>query len=179
MAPSLRKMLCSAHIVILNVCGYNDYNNFPNVSKGSFRVKKDRMTDDLQMELMSATDLNKFIEKNEDKFCNVNIADLLNEMYIKRDISKAALAKKACISEVYLHQMFAGTRNPSRNRLLCLCFGLDATMEETQAILKHCGYGQLYSRKKRDAIIIYGLLHEMELPEVNERLLAEGEERLY
>ena len=137
------------------------------------------MTDDLQMELMSATDLNKFIKKNEDKFCNVNIAELLNEMYIRRDISKAALAKKSYISEVYLHQVFAGTRHPSRNRLLCICFGLEATLDEAQNLLRHCGYGQLYSRKKRDAVIIYGLLHEMPLSEVNEKLQAEGEERLY
>jgi len=142
-------------------------------------VKKNRETDDLQMELMETTDLNKFIKKNQDKFYSDNIAELLNELYIKRDISKAALAKKSCISEVYLHQVFAGQRNPSRNRLLCICFGLEASMDETQNLLKHCGYGQLYSRKKRDAVIIYGLLHNMSLPEVNEKLASEGEELLY
>ncbi|MBE6954750.1 MAG: helix-turn-helix transcriptional regulator [Ruminococcaceae bacterium] len=131
------------------------------------------------MELMETTDLNKFIKKNQDKFYSDNIAELLNELYIKRDISKAALAKKSCISEVYLHQVFAGQRNPSRNRLLCICFGLEASMDETQNLLKHCGYGQLYSRKKRDAVIIYGLLHNMSLPEVNEKLASEGEELLY
>lgn len=142
-------------------------------------MKKNRETDDLQMELMETTDLNKFIKKNQDKFYSDNIAELLNELYIKRDISKAALAKKSCISEVYLHQVFAGQRNPSRNRLLCICFGLEASMDETQNLLKHCGYGQLYSRKKRDAVIIYGLLHNMSLPEVNEKLASEGEELLY
>lgn len=142
-------------------------------------MKKNRETDDLQMELMETKDLNKFIKKNQDKFYSDNIAELLNELYIKRDISKAALAKKSCISEVYLHQVFAGQRNPSRNRLLCICFGLEASMDETQNLLKYCGYGQLYSRKKRDAVIIYGLLHDMPLPEVNEKLASEGEELLY
>lgn len=142
-------------------------------------MKKSRETDDLQMELMSSTDLNKFIKKNEDKFLSEKLTELLNELYIKRDISKAALAKKSCISEVYLHQVFAGQRNPSRNKLICICFGLEASLEETQNLLKHCDYAQLYSRKKRDAVIIYGLLHDMELPEVNEKLLSEGEERLY
>ena len=32
------------------------------------------------------------------------------------------------MSEIYLHQIFAGRRTPSRNRLLCLCYGLGATV---------------------------------------------------
>ena len=142
-------------------------------------MQKDKVTDELRMELMSTTDLDKFIEKNEDKFFSENVAEFLNELYIKRDISKAALAKKSCISEVYLHQVFAGLRNPSRNRLLCICFGLEASLEEAQCLLKRCGYGPLYSRKKRDAVIIFGLLHQMALPGINEKLGAENEELLY
>ena len=172
-------MLCSPHIVFFGNCGYTNYSKNPRVSKGSFFVKKNRETDDLQQELMSTTDLNKFIKKNSDKFYSETLTTLLNDLYIKRDISKAALAKKSCISEVYLHQVFAGQRNPSRNKLICICFGLEASLEETQNLLKHCDYAQLYSRKKRDAVIIYGLLHDMLLPEVNEKLIAEGEEKLY
>jgi len=48
--------------------------------------------------------------------------------------------------------------NPSRNRLLCLCYGLEATVDETQELLKLCGMAQLYPKLKRDAIIYYGLL---------------------
>ena len=142
-------------------------------------MKNEVTTDDLQMELMSAADLNQFIEDNEDKFSRENVAEALNSLFRQKDVSKAALAKNAGMSEVYLHQVFAGHRNPSRNRLLCLCFGLSATLEETQTLLKQCGYAQLYSRKKRDAVVIYGLLHGMSLFEVNDKLFCENEDTLY
>ena len=141
-------------------------------------MKHDRNTDDLQQELMSAADLNQFIEDNEDKFSRENIADALSRLFQQKDVSKATLAKNAGMSEVYLHQVFAGHRNPSRNRLLCLCLGMSATLDETQTLLKQCGYAQLYSRKKRDAVVIYGLLHGMSLFEVNDKLFVENEDTL-
>ena len=83
------------------------------------------------------------------------------------------------MSEVYLHQVFSGRRNPSRSRLICLCFCLSATLEETQELLKHCGLAQLYPRIRRDAIIIYGLVNGVSLFEVNDKLFSEEEETLY
>ena len=56
--------------------------------------------------------------------------------------------------------------------------GMSATLDETQTLLKQCGYAQLYSRKKRDAVVIYGLLHGMSLFEVNDKLFCENEDTL-
>ena len=103
-------------------------------------------TDNLQQELMEAANLEQFLAENQENFdCN-NVCDLLNQLFLKRTLSKAALARQASMSEVYLHQVFAGRRTPSRNRLLCLCFGLNATPEETQNLLKQCGFAQLYPK---------------------------------
>lgn len=135
-------------------------------------------TNDLQNELMSAPDLDRFLSENQNNFYNKSFTALLLSLFKKKGIAKAALAKKAGISTVYLYQIFSGERNPSRNRILCLCFGLAATLEETQELLKHSGYAQLYVKNKRDAIIIYGLVHTMELNEVNDRLFTEHEETL-
>ena len=55
---------------------------------------------------------------------------------------------------------------------------MHATMEETQDLLKKAGLAQLYPREKRDAIILYGLLHGMTLFEVNDKLFEEDEEAL-
>ena len=104
---------------------------------------------------------------------------MLNRLFQKRRISKATLAKQSGMSEVYLHQVFSGRRNPSRSRLLCLCFGLNASLEETQELLKQCGFAQLYPKDRRDAIILYGILNGMDLFGVNDKLFAENEETLY
>ena len=136
-------------------------------------------TDDLRQELMESPDLDQFLTDNQEDFDGGRIGEMLNALFQKHRISKAALARLSGMSEVYLHQVFAGRRNPSRSRLLCLCFGLDATVEETQLLLKHCGHAQLYPKNRRDAIILYGLANNMDLFDTNDKLFRENEETLY
>lgn len=139
--------------------------------------KKD--TSDLQDSMMKHANLDQFLAENRENFQTSTVPELLLQMIEMKGISKAVLAKQAGMSEVYLHQVFAGRRNPSRNRILCICFGLNATLEETQELLKRCNLAQLYSREKRDAIVIYGLLHGLSLFEVNDKLFDEDEETLF
>ena len=48
-----------------------------------------------------------------------------------------------------------------------------------QELLRLCGLAELYPKVRRDAIIIYGLLHGMDLFAVNDRLFSEDEETLF
>lgn len=135
-------------------------------------------TGDLEEELMSADSIDSYIHDNEDCFFERSITETLEELYERKAVSKALLARQSGMSEVYLHQVFSGRRNPSRDRLLCLCIGLEATLEETQRLLKLSAYAQLYPRSRRDAIIAYGILHHMELHAINDKLFAENERTL-
>lgn len=135
-------------------------------------------TDDLQNELSAAPNLTGFLSANQEQFINENFAVMLQKLFLRSGLSKAALAKRAGTSEVYLYQMFSGERTPSRDRTICLCYGLSASLKETQELLKRSGLAQLYVKNRRDAIIIYGLTHKMELDEINDRLFAEGEATL-
>lgn len=103
----------------------------------------------------------------------------LTRLYETKDLTKAELARRSGISEVYLHQVFAGRRNPSRDRLLCICVGLGITLDETQRMLTQGGYAQLYPRTRRDAIISYGVVHQLPLGEINDKLFAEQEKTLF
>ena len=131
-------------------------------------------TDDLRQELMESPDLDQFLTDNQEDFDGGRIGEMLNALFQKHRISKAALARLSGMSEVYLHQLFSGRRFPSRSRLLCVCFGLGASVEETQALLQQARYAPLYSRDRRDAIIIFGLSHGMDLFQVNDKLFAEN-----
>ena len=140
---------------------------------------KSKSTNDLNEELMQESNIDAYINDNRQFFSDQSIAELLTEFYEKKSISKAALARKAGISEVYLHQVFAGRRNPSRDRLLCICVGLGVTLEESQRMLTQASYAQLYPKIKRDAIISHGIVHHTELNEINDKLFAEGEKTLF
>ena len=140
--------------------------------------KNDKNTNDLQQKLMQSPDLSSFLSDNQESFNKETVSEILSRLFASKNISKATLAKQAGMSEIYLHQIFAGRRNPSRNRLLCICYGLGASLEETQELLKLCSLAQLYPKCRRDAIILYGLVHKIDLFEINDILFEENEEIL-
>lgn len=137
-----------------------------------------RTTDDLQMELMTRADLQGFLQDNQAELVEPNIAKALQGLFATRQMTKAALADEAHMSEVYLHQVFSGKRQLSRNRLLCVCFGLRASVDEAQKLLKSSGMAPLYARSRRDAVILHGLAQGLTLYEVDSLLAREGLEPL-
>lgn len=134
----------------------------------------EKNTDTLQQELMSTNNLDRFLTENDASFRDVPLQEAIQCIFDEKGMSKAQLAKQSGISEVYLHQLFSGRRFPSRSRLLCLCFGLGATVDEAQSLLQQARHAPLYSRDRRDAIIIIALSHHMTLFEVNDKLFTEN-----
>lgn len=134
----------------------------------------EKNTDTLQQELMSTNNLDRFLTENDASFRDVPLQEAIQRIFDEKGMSKAQLAKQSGISEVYLHQLFSGRRFPSRSRLLCLCFGLDATVDEAQSLLQQARHAPLYSRDRRDAIIIFALSHHMTLFEANDKLFTEN-----
>ena len=134
----------------------------------------EKNTDTLQQELMSTNNLDRFLTENDASFRDVPLQEAIQRIFDEKGMSKAQLAKQSGISEVYLHQLFSGRRFPSRSRLLCLCFGLGATVDEAESLLQQARHAPLYSRDRRDAIIIFALSHHMTLFEVNDKLFTEN-----
>ncbi len=137
-----------------------------------------RDTDELRGALMEAPDLDAFLTENDGCFSRRDIPEMLNRLFLKTDLSKAELARRSGVSTVYLHQLFAGRRMPSRDRLICLAIGLGAAAEETQALLRRSGLAELYPKNRRDAIILYGVAHGEDLQRINDRLFEHGEAML-
>ena len=140
---------------------------------------QDKTTGDLKREMGEQPNLDAYLRENGSQFVDRSIGDLLDALYETKAVSKASLARRAGMSEVYLHQVFSGRRKPSRDRLLCICTGLGATLEETQRLLKRAAYAALYPRIRRDAIISHGIVHRMELEEINETLFLKNEKTLF
>lgn len=140
-------------------------------------MKKD--TSDLRDELLSQPHLNDYLKENGDQFVSWGLAEQLMRLFDEKNISKAMVARNGGMSEVYLYQVLSGRRNPSRDRLLCICFGLGTSVEETQRLLQRAGYAPLYPRLKRDAIILHGIAHATPLAELNDKLFEENEGTLY
>ncbi len=138
-----------------------------------------KQTDSLRQELMESPDLDRFLSENAESFEEEGCGEVLQSIFDTKDYSKAELARRSGMSTVYLHQIFSGTRKPSRDRLICLCFGLECSLDVTQDLLKKSGFLSLYPKNRRDAIIIYALTRGLSLQETNDKLFQENEETLF
>lgn len=131
-----------------------------------------RDTDELRAALMRADSISAYMAENEDCFADERVTQLIADAFRGKGLSKAELARRAGCSTVYVHQVFSGRRCPSRDKTLCLCVGMGASMDETQHLLKAAGYAALYPASRRDSVIIFGLAHGYTLAEIDEKLYA-------
>ncbi|MGO5114436.1 helix-turn-helix domain-containing protein [Candidatus Avoscillospira sp. LCP25S3_F1] len=132
-------------------------------------------TVELLRELTCTDDPAACIRRREGLFIRDTVPSVLTALYRKRTMSKAELARRSGVSQVYLHQVFAGRRTPSRDRLLCLCLGLGASLEETQYLLRVAVSATLWPRSRRDAVVIYGVTHRLTLAQMDQTLEDLGE----
>ncbi len=138
-----------------------------------------KSTDDLKQELMSDSDIDSYIKENESYFVDRSVTEMLTGFYERRNMTKSQLAQRSCMSEIYLHQIFSGRRKPSRDKILCLCIGMDLSIEDTQRLLKEASFAQLYPRIRREAIIYHGIVHHTPLNEINDKLFEADEKALF
>lgn len=139
---------------------------------------QDRTTKDLEKELSSCAQLHTFLESNKLSSKEESVSELLKKYMEEKGVTRADVIAGSGLNDIYAHQILAGKRRPSRDKLLCLCFGLGLSAENVQGMLRDCGYVPLYVKRRRDSIILYALLKSMTLIELNELLYEEKEDLL-
>lgn len=140
---------------------------------------EDKDTEDLRKELLSGMGIDTYLRRNREQFVKSDVTELIYAYYERQGISKAVLARQAGMSDVYLHQLFSGRRKPSRDKILCLCIGMELSIEDTQKLLKEAAFAPLYLRKRREAIIYYGILNHQPIEKINDKLFDKNEKTLY
>lgn len=126
--------------------------------------------------LFKAPNLEQFMKKNAEEMQLQSFSEYITKLCEKQGEVPERIIKRANIERSFGHQIFRGSRNPSRDTVLQLAFGFNADVDMAQELLKYAGMSALYPRVKRDAAIIYCLhnrftivetqnvLHEMSLP---------------
>ncbi len=90
------------------------------------------------------------------------------------DIFKAAHLKTS-----YAYQILNGQRQPTRDKILQFAFGMSLNIEKTNQLLSCATKQPLYAKRKRDAAIIFAILHSQSIETLNEHLILQGFEPLY
>ena len=92
--------------------------------------------------------------------------DHLARLCVEREVARERVIQRAHVERSYGHQLFNGTRRPSRDKVIQLAFGFGLNLKETQDLLKIAGQSPLVPQIKRDAAILYCVLHQLSLDEV-------------
>ena len=119
--------------------------------------EKEKTTEELEKQLSGLGRLSDYLAENADLLKKRTIAEQLSRRLVEKGLTRADVISAAGLNDIYAHQIFAGKRRPSRDKVLCLAFGMALTADETQTLLKDCGYAVLYAKDRRDSIILYAL----------------------
>lgn len=134
---------------------------------------------DKYLESVSPETLNQFLTgdyMNKYK----DISDYLNQYIAAHSLVTSDVIRRSRLDRSYANQILNGTRkNPGRDKLIPICLAMGMDLEETNRALKISKAGTLYSKDKRDAVIIMCINRKIfDVLRVNELLYENGLEPL-
>ena len=100
--------------------------------------------------------------------------DYIAQMCLEQGEPREYAIRRAGIERSYGYQLFNGTRKPSRDKAIQLAIGFGLDLKQTQDLLKISRQSPLNPRIKRDAAILYGIMHGLNLDEIQEILESFG-----
>ena len=111
----------------------------------------------------------------------VNQNELLEpspEIYLNKLLKQYQVTKNEVIRRSGLNQIFAGSKKPSRDKLIALIFGFPLHLNDAQRLLRVGGASELYPRVRRDSIILFGLKQKLSVQELDDLLFELGEQTI-
>lgn len=107
--------------------------------------------------LFKASELTDFVARHEDALSFPTLTEHLEALCKEKQMLRVEVIRRAGIDRSFGFQIFQGTKNPSRDKVLQLALGFGLGYEETQTLLRIARKSALYPRIKRDAALIYCL----------------------
>ena len=133
-----------------------------------------KSTEQLKNEIKSADNIQDYINNNKENMINYGLTSYLQQLLEQKDMTKACVVKNSLLDRNYIYQIFNGTRHPSRDTLIALCFSMQLNLEETQNALKISIHRELYPRDNRDSIIIFAIDNMYDIIKANILLSENG-----
>ena len=121
-------------------------------------------TNELMDALNQCSSASEYINKAQDYLIDSAVSDYLNQLLDEKALKKSTVIKNSELNEIYGYQIFS--------------FGMNLSLDETQALLKYAGFAPLYPKQKRDSLLIWGKNHQFSIYQINELLYAENEDTL-
>jgi hypothetical protein len=127
--------------------------------------KKEIRTSVLLRRLVKAADLDEVMESHAQEMNQPPFHAYLNELCDSSNRVPEQVIRCASIERTYGHQLFNGTRKPSRDKVIQLAFGFALDLDGAQKLLQAAEKNLLYPKIKRDAAIIHCIAHRKDILE--------------
>lgn len=121
-------------------------------------IQKDISTRELWARLFKATTVSEFLGEC-DEHSLPSFADYVSQLADERGMRHEAVINAAGIERTFGYRLLNGTRNPSRDTVIQMAFGLRLDCDQAQQLLKVARMSALHPKVKRDAVIAF-CLHE-------------------
>lgn len=136
--------------------------------------KKEGRTSALLRKLIKTSDIEKFIERYADQLEIPPFHTEITNRCKETGQVPEQVIRQAGIERTYGHQLFNGTRKPSRDKVIQLAFGFQMDLIESQKLLQIAQKSPLYPRIKRDAAIIFCVNQQKDILETQNILFSLG-----
>ena len=130
-------------------------------------------TQELWAKLFRSSSAERFLADSGEALELPAFSDYITELCKAKGEKPERVLKRGDIESSYGHRLFAGGRNPSRDTVLQLAFGLELDADAAQQLLKVARAAPLHPRVKRDAVIAFCLHHHRPIIEA-QQLLSEN-----
>ena len=132
-----------------------------------------KSTEELVNELENAKDttqFEEFLKRNEAEMHRASFGDCVLKLCAKYERTPSSLQPQIAISKSQFYSLLNGTRNPSKESVIKIAFGLNITKSEINELLQATGFHALDPRDREDAIIIFGLENKKDVGKIDELL---------
>ncbi len=133
-----------------------------------------KSTDELLKSLRSKHDIEDFFKENASELIFESLSDMIVFYMKSKNLKKSEVVRRSMLGN-YAYNIINGDRkNPERDKLIMLCFGLTLTADEANRLLKMSSNGELYVRNPRDLVLIYALDRRKSVLDANTMLEEMG-----
>lgn len=99
-----------------------------------------------------------------------SFSECFQMLFEKKKLKKMEVLDRSQVERVYAHEIIRGKRNPSRDKVLMMSFGMLLSVPEAQLLLRHSGHSPLTPKVRRDAVMLFALAHGVGLMDMNDML---------
>ena len=139
-------------------------------------MERERLTEDLLKRLLASTSIESYL--GETTTVEQDLPAFLSELILARNMKRSDVANASGLNSTVVYDIFSGKSRPGRDHAIMLALGIGCTLAETQRLLKLDGVRELWSKDRRDAIIIWCIQQGMDRALTDDELYRLGEKTL-